>query len=99
MDARLVHGSFIMSSSANEFRGFRSPTYTIVPDEVFDELLADISGAELKILLYVIRRTFGFKKGSDRISKAQLEHGIQRRDGTVIDRGTGLSRRAIRLAV
>jgi phage replication O-like protein O len=81
------------------FPGFRSPTYTIVPDELFDELLADLSGAELKVLLYIIRRTFGFKKGSDRISKAQLERGIQRRDGTVLDRGTGLSRRAIRLAV
>jgi phage replication O-like protein O len=71
----------------------------MVPDELFDELLADLSGAELKVLLYIIRRTFGFKKGSDRISKAQLEKGIQRADGTILDRGTGLSRRAIRLAV
>src|SRR6266511_1327678 len=81
------------------FLGFRSPNYTQVPDELFDELLAELSGAELKVLLYIIRRTFGFKKGSDRISKAQLERGIQKRDGTVLDRGTGLSRRAIRLAV
>src|SRR5205085_7796297 len=92
-----------MGSSDNRkpspFRGFRSPNYTMVPDELFDELLVDLSGAELKVLLYVIRRTFGFKKGSDRISKAQLEKGIQRSDGTILDRGTGLSRRAIRLAV
>ena len=45
------------------------------------------------------RRPFGFKKGFDRISKSQLERGIQRSDGTTLDRGTGLSRRAIRLAV
>jgi phage replication O-like protein O len=81
------------------FKGFRSPNYTQVPDELFDELLADVSGAELKVLLYVMRRTFGFKKGSDRISKSQLETGITRTNGQVLDRGTGLSRRAIRLAV
>src|SRR5262249_29108165 len=81
------------------FRGFRGPNYTQVPDELFDELLADLSGAELKVLLYVMRRTFGFKKGSDRISKSQLENGIKRLNGEPLDRGTGLSRRAIRLAV
>src|SRR5436309_14190885 len=85
--------------NTQKFGGFHSPTYTNVPDELFDELLPDLSGAELKVLLYIIRRTFGFKKGSDRISKAQLERGIQRADGTVVDYGTGLSRRAIRLAV
>lgn len=81
------------------FSGFRSPCYTQVPDELFDELLSDLSGPEIKVLLYIIRRTFGFKRKTDRISKRQLEHGITRRDGTVLDRGTGLSRRAIRLAI
>jgi Bacteriophage replication protein O len=83
----------------HQFAGFRSPNYTQVPDDLFDDLLPDLSGAELKVLLYIMRRTFGFKKASDRISKAQLERGIQRSDGTILDRGTGLSRRAIRLAV
>ena len=87
------------SKTQSKFKGFRSPNYTMVPDELFDELLAVLSGAEIKVLLYIMRRTFGFKKGSDRISKAQLERGIQRNDGTVLDRGTGLSRRAIRLAI
>jgi len=82
-----------------KFRGFASPNYTMVPDELFDELMPDLSGAELKVLLYIVRRTFGFKKGSDRISKAQLENGIRTKDGRILDRGTGLSRRAIRLAV
>ena len=81
------------------FQGFRSPNYTQVPDEFFDELLSLLSFGELKVLLYVMRRTFGFKKGSDRISKSQLETGITRTNGQVLDRGTGLSRRAIRLAV
>jgi hypothetical protein len=81
------------------FQGFQSPNTTPVPDELFDKLLPILSGAELKILLYVIRRTFGFKKGSDRISKSQLEHGITKSDGSTLDGGTGLSRRAIRLAI
>jgi phage replication O-like protein O len=84
---------------SQRFRGFRGPNYTQVPDELFDDLLADLSGAELKVLLYVMRRTFGFKKGSDRISKSQLENGITRANGDTLDRGTGLSRRAIRLAI
>jgi phage replication O-like protein O len=84
---------------SQRFRGFHGPNYTQVPDELFDELLAELSGAELKVLLYVMRRTFGFKKGSDRISKSQLENGITRANGDTLDRGTGLSRRAIRLAI
>lgn len=88
-----------MANLPEPFKGFTIPTYTQVPDEFFDYLMVYLSEAELRVLLYVMRRTFGFKKGSDRISKAQMEHGIKRGDGTVLDRGTGLSRRAIRLAV
>src|SRR5437870_3299512 len=81
------------------FAGFRGPNYTPVPDELFDELLPDLTLAELRVLLYVMRRTFGFKKGSDCISKSQLENGIVKRDGRLLDRGTGLSRRAVRVAI
>ena len=74
------------------FAGYASPNYTMVPDELFDEQLPDLSGAELKALLYIIRRTFGFKKDSDNISLNQLLHGITTRAGERLDRGTGLSR-------
>jgi hypothetical protein len=74
------------------FAGYASPNYTMVPDELFDEQLPDLSGAELKVLLYIIRRTFGFKKDSDNISLNQLLHGITTRAGERLDRGTGLSR-------
>jgi hypothetical protein len=60
----------------NKFQGFRSPTTTPIPDEVFDELMADLTGAELKVLLYICRRTFGFKKESDTISLHQIAEGI-----------------------
>src|SRR5688500_20337815 len=79
------------------FKGFISPRYTQVPDELFDELMAHLSGAELKVLLYIIRRTFGFKKDSDNISLSQICHGIKTREGEVLNKGTGLSRSTVRM--
>ncbi len=81
------------------FRGFASPRYTQVPDELFDELMSHLSGAELKVLLYVIRRTFGFKKDSDTISLSQICNGIKTREGETLDMGTGLSLSTVQLAL
>jgi hypothetical protein len=78
-----------------KFKGYASPNYTPVPDELFDEQLPDLSGAELKVLLYIIRRTFGFKKDSDNISLSQMLHGITTRDGRRQDRGAGLSKKTL----
>ena len=74
------------------FAGFHTPHYTQVPDQLFDELLPLLSGAEMKALLYICRRTFGFKKDSDNISINQMLNGIRRKDGTWLDRGAGLSK-------
>jgi Bacteriophage replication protein O len=74
------------------FRGYHSPNYTMVPDQLFDEHLAFLSGAELKVLLYIIRRTFGFKKDADSISISQMLAGIEKRDGSHLDHGVGLSK-------
>ncbi len=83
------------SAQWGSFQGYSSPNYTAVPDELFDEQLADLSGAELKVLLYIIRRTFGFKKQSDNISLNQICRGIVSKDGNVLDRGTGLSQQSV----
>jgi chemotaxis protein histidine kinase CheA len=74
------------------FSGFHFPNYTPVPDQVFDELLTVLTGAELKVLLYICRRTFGFKKESDNISLNQMLNGLVKKDGTRLDNGTGLSK-------
>jgi hypothetical protein len=58
------------------FEGFDSPNTTPVPDVVFDRLLARLGEAELKALLYIIRRTFGFKRDRDPISFNQFLRGI-----------------------
>ena len=79
-------------NNAFRFAGFHTPHYTQVPDQLFDELLPLLSGAEMKALLYICRRTFGFKKDSDNISINQMLNGIRRKDGTWLDHGAGLSK-------
>jgi phage replication O-like protein O len=86
-------------ATQTSFQGFNFPTTTPVPDEVFDLLLPQLSGAELKVLLYICRRTFGFKKQWDSISLTQIASGITTRDGRVLDRGTGLSKRHVQRAL
>jgi hypothetical protein len=82
-----------------KFQGFQFPTTTPVPDEVFDVLMPQLSGAELKVLLYICRRTFGFKKEADSISLHQIATGIKTRDGRVLDSGTGLCKRHVQRAL
>lgn len=74
------------------FAGLHAPQATQVPDELLDWVMAYLTGAELKVVLYIVRRTFGFKKEADAISLDQLCHGIVRRDGRRLDLGTGLKR-------
>src|SRR5438045_3359281 len=81
------------------FAGYCGPNYTPVPDQFFDEQLPDLSGAELKVLLYIMRRTFGWKKDSDNISLSQMLRGITTRDGRVLDRGVGLSKKTLLSAI
>lgn len=76
-----------------------NPNFTQIPNYLFDELMTNISHAELRVLLYVMRRTYGFQKNSDRISISQLMNGIKKEDGTRLDYGTGLSNRAIITAI
>jgi hypothetical protein len=61
--------------------------------------MVDLSGAELKVLLYIIRRTFGFKRDADTISLSQMLNGIRVADGRVLDRGVGLSKKTLLLAL
>ncbi len=81
------------------FPGFKNLNSTPIPDEFFDVLAVKLSEAELRVLLYIMRRTFGFKKKADAISLSQLTGGIRRRDGSMLDYGTGLSKPAVLKAV
>ncbi len=72
---------------------FARPTTTATPDEIFEEWVHVLSHAELLALLYVVRRTLGFKKDQDSISYTQFLHGIVTREGKVLDRGCGIKSR------
>ena len=81
------------------FQGFQFPNTTQIPNEVFDTLMPHLSGGELKVLLYICRRTFGFRKDKDSISLTQIAHGITTKAGRVLDQGTGLSKRQVQRAL
>jgi len=82
-----------MSKDDFGFNGFEPSNTTPVPDILFDELLSTLSGTELKVLLYIIRRTAGFKKTTDAISLSQFQYGITTKDGRQLDKGCGVSDR------
>jgi len=72
---------------------FARPTTTATPDEIFEEWVHVLRHAELLALLYVVRRTLGFKKVEDSISYTQFLDGITTREGKVLDRGCGIKNR------
>jgi len=85
------------------FEGIPSPNGTIVPDVVLDWIMPDLTNAEFKVLMYIIRRTLGFKKDADAISIDQICNGLVTKEGRDtngaviklpqrLDRGTGLGR-------
>ena len=78
---------------------FLIPNTTQVPDVLIDRLMAQLSGAEFKVMMYITRCTYGFKKHSDHISLTQLLSGITTREGQVLDLGTGLSRSTLLAAL
>lgn len=77
------------------YQGFSTPKTTAVPDDVFDVIAPELTESELRVLLYIVRRTFGFKRDRDAISLSQMVDGITTREGRVLDRGTGMSRRGV----
>lgn len=78
--------------SFDDFEGFDGPNYTPAPDLFFDVIAPRLSEAELKVLLYIIRRTFGFRKNADTISLGQMVDGIVTRDGRRLNAGAGVAR-------
>ena len=53
----------------------------------------------MRVMLYAIRRTFGYQKRHDPISLSQYIGGQHKKDGTVLDHGTGLARATVIVAL
>ena len=52
---------------------YKVPNHTQTPNELIDEHMRDMDMAELKVVLAICRKTFGWHKQYDRISLSQLE--------------------------
>ena len=48
------------------------PNYTQFPNIIIDDMMWQLSGAQIKIILAIARKTFGWHKQTDRISNSQL---------------------------
>lgn len=53
--------------------GYRQPSYTQTPNELFDEQMREMDDSELRIMLVTIRKTLGYHKKSDPISLTQYQ--------------------------
>ena len=51
----------------------QAPNYTQTPNDLFDNWLPKLKEIELKVLLVIMRKTFGWHKSRDQISLSQLE--------------------------
>lgn len=85
------------------FQGFRKPesAFFRLPNE-WTDITADITSlAELKIIEYVARHTWGFQEFEKYITLTVDEFmlGRKRNDETRMDRGTGLSESAAKLGI
>lgn len=72
------------------------PNSTQIPNSILDDIAPQLSESELRVLLYIARRTYGFQKDADIISYSQLADGITSKTGAKLDSGTGLTRQGVR---
>lgn len=85
------------------FKGFEFPeqNYSKLPHEFIDLLPQIDSLAELKVILYILRHTWGFSEFDKpkKMTLDELQNGRKRRDGSRMDGGTGLSVNSIKAGV
>lgn len=81
-----------------KFAGFDDPeeNWVKLPKAIYENLARFSSEAELKVVLYVLRHTWGYGDDYKALSVNDICHGRRRRDGSQIDNGTGLQPQAVR---
>jgi len=75
------------------FPGFDPPiaNFSKLPHQLIDAFDQIETFGELKVILYILRHTWGFQEQQKKITMDEFQHGRKRRDGTRMDHGTGLS--------
>jgi len=69
--------------------------YTQVPNSILDVKLKDLKSSELKILMLICRKTFGYQKRKDSISLSQMTKYTGLTKSTVIEAVRGLEKKDI----
>lgn len=81
------------------FRGFDLPrqNWFKMPNDWTDITAGITSLAELKVIEYVLKHTWGYQEYglTKRITIDEFMHGRRRKDGSRMDRGTGLSKPSV----
>jgi len=77
------------------FPGFPDPYQSWNFPNVINGYVRTLTGGEFKVLWYIIRHTYGWQKTEDAIDLTQFEEGIRKKNGDMVDGGTGLSRKTI----
>lgn len=86
-------------SSSSQFEGFDVPrqNWFKMPN-IWTDITAEITGiAELKVVEYVLKHTWGYQEFDvpKHITNEEFMNGRRRKDGTRIDKGTGLSKKSV----
>ena len=71
------------------------PTYTQTPNDLFDHWLPLLKESELKVLLVIMRKTFGWHKVRDRISISQLARLTGLTEETVVIATKSLQKKGV----
>ena len=82
----------------NSFEGFLPPVenWSKLPHQLIEALPLVETIGEMKIILYVLRHTWGYHENEKRITLDEFENGRKRRNGTRIDAGTGLAHNTVK---
>src|SRR5579859_7062430 len=80
------------------FQGFEEPesNWSKLPHQLIEALPEITSLAELKVILYILRHTWGYHESCKRISQDEFENGRKKQHGERLDPGTGMSTNAIK---
>ena len=85
--------------SDDKFPGFPSPkeNWSKLPHQLIEALPDFSSLAELKVVLYILRHTWGYQEFGEfkRITLDEFQHGRRRKDRSRLDSGIGMSENAI----
>jgi hypothetical protein len=84
----------------DEFEGFQEPeeNWSKLPHQLIGALPLIETVSEMKVILYVLRHTWGFREFDKlkRITLDEFQNGRKKKDGSRMDAGTGLSANAIK---